>query len=395
MSSEIGCISRIGSDDGVSPRHLAVCGRTSKTAYGLAISLVTLSYPSPRDFLLPQPTVVATGHLATVQAEQTLYSTVFGTYSSSPNNSSFLDAMLTLLDLPDELLQAIIRQCTKKDQINIGLVEPQLWANARIVDETLCLYPNERIISAALWLLSPSPHLPPTVAVSIKNLWLSWTDGQAGLDLTSMVERARRKDWTDHRRRPLDLYGGLTILFKECSNLVRLTVEGPVSRPLSKSLPPWLQNYLPAMRREDNKGEEQAAALLPQITRAAEEGSAKIVELFLIRVQVDKLVAEPDWQSRMEASCIWLRKLSVQSFQPGRASAQFLNKLPSFPSIQTVHISGPSGLNISLLFPYPGHGEAARGLTQLSSNHSHTPDGRAPRFCRQIFPRLKSRSRGK
>lgn len=111
--------------------------------------------------------------------------------------------------------------------------------------------------------------------------------------------------------------------------------------------------------REKNKREKEAATLLPEIVRAAKEGSAEIAELYLTRVKVHKLVAQ------VEASCSKLQKLEVHSFQSGSASARFLKKLRSFSSIQSLRIGGPSGLDNPVPFPSPGRCPGATGVSSF------------------------------
>ncbi|KAI6809975.1 hypothetical protein KC342_g18208 [Hortaea werneckii] len=127
------------------------------------------------------------------------------------------------------------------------------------------------------------------------------------------------------------------------------------------------------MRQENQERVEEAAVLLPQIVRAAKEGSAEITSLSLTRVPVYELVAEADWQAQMNAGFSKLQHLAVQSFESGLASAQFLKKVMSFSSIQTLRIDGPSGLDNPVPFPNPGDDLAARRVKQLSlTNYSIT-----------------------
>lgn len=279
--------------------------------------------------------------------------------------------MPTLLDLPPELLRIIIRQCSEWDQTNIGLADRRLWDQARIVDETLYLYPDQEGISAALCLLSSH------VADSIKNLELSLTDDRPTSShyLRLAVKLVRMKDRTDHRGEPLDLCGELTRLFRECRNINRLTVQGAIPKPVLRlsSTPSWQRGQFRKKRQENQEREEEAAVLLSQIVRAAKEGSAEITSLFLTRVPVYELVAEADWQAQMNAGFSKLQHLAVQSFESGLASAQFLKKVMSFLSIQTLQIDGPSGLDNPVPFPNPGHDLAARKVKQLSlTNYSIT-----------------------
>ena len=270
--------------------------------------------------------------------------------------------MSTLDVLPNELLQDIILRCTKWDRINIAPADRCLGGNARIADKTLHLYPDEETISAALHVLSSfSSH----VADSIQILELSWDAERSSRDLRPRVEHARAKDTTDQHREPLDLCGELTHLFKQCRNINRLTVEGASPKPVLNRAPARFQTIYDSIREENKEREEQAAALLPEIIRAAKEGSAEITSLVLTRVQVHKLVVKADWQAQLKASCGKLQKLEVQSFQSGSASARFLKRLTSFSSIQSLRIGGPSGLDNPVPFPYPGRCLGATGVKQI------------------------------